>query len=659
MKVMNRKALETFLSITHAVPQSEYTDNGRNNVNHVIKDLLNHGIVLVDANGVVFDGVISRDLYNALNDLFGTDQSIWNQTFHKSWEKVATAPIEQLVLEQLAHYFSTYGMESLGYSATPVYPVEKILTDPATVPNIRAFTVIRVVDNNFAREMFLNYTGKTLAPHKNHIEGIIELLKVYGDPTSLYGRRIPLEFIASFELKAAYCDYLHVVPSNPQEFLRYAVYKATGSTLLVKDKRTIEAIKYSVQGDSTFGPMFRRADHTALASIFYRFKPLFLAFRANPDVRRSINNIRRLAPKYHVPQSDLNVQNLAKMASEGRTDDVGHVLNRCTGRQLIKVFNFCLAESARIVRGGQAVYNIRNGRLYVGGNDYSDCDNAEKMARYKTLVNLANQVSEALTAHYDGKLAGKKFYLPSYVNYAAPVSEKQFVGNIPYGSFIDLPGRPITMGIAWNNYKGRTDLDLHMTSPTRSFGWNSGYRDTDILYSGDMTDATNGAAEVYRFDPTLSDEEEVFILTVNNFTGHEGVPYKFLITDETFSRDRARGTSPISVDGAMFPPIQMKFDDRNAQSLGLVYKTGFYFYGGELGDSIVPGRDRYRDFLKAMTNRVVNMVQMHALIQNAGGELVTKEEFDAMTIEEQKEVIDLSPEALTARSLLDIVDCAD
>ena len=50
-----------------------------------------------------------------------------NSTFHKSWDKIKTAELAQLVMEQLVHYFTTYGFKQLGvYSEESVYiPNEK------------------------------------------------------------------------------------------------------------------------------------------------------------------------------------------------------------------------------------------------------------------------------------------------------------------------------------------------------------------------------------------------------------------------------------------------------------------------------------------------------------------------------------------------------
>lgn len=45
-----------------------------------------------------------------------------NSSFHKSWKKIAEASDEQLIIEQIVHYLSTYGLASIGaYSDNTVF----------------------------------------------------------------------------------------------------------------------------------------------------------------------------------------------------------------------------------------------------------------------------------------------------------------------------------------------------------------------------------------------------------------------------------------------------------------------------------------------------------------------------------------------------------
>ena len=43
----------------------------------------------------------------------GLSSAEMNSSFHKSWTKIKNASVEQLVFEQLVHYFTTYGFEAM------------------------------------------------------------------------------------------------------------------------------------------------------------------------------------------------------------------------------------------------------------------------------------------------------------------------------------------------------------------------------------------------------------------------------------------------------------------------------------------------------------------------------------------------------------------
>ena len=69
-----------------------------------------------------------------------------NSTLHKSWKKVKTASLNQLVAEQIVHYISTYGFQELGiYDDSTIYiPHEKLnipeLTDKIKITLINGYT---------------------------------------------------------------------------------------------------------------------------------------------------------------------------------------------------------------------------------------------------------------------------------------------------------------------------------------------------------------------------------------------------------------------------------------------------------------------------------------------------------------------------------------
>ena len=450
-------------------------------------------------------------------------------------------------------------------------------------------------------------------------------------------------------------------PEDEDEFVRYLLYRSIGSTLVIKNKKTIKTIKNAMKDEKIERFVltgFQKANLSNLARNFLRLKPIYLAFKT-PDTASYINKIRRLADIYHKPMSDLRVANLSNLFYQGEDEKAKKVIAKMSMRELIKVRNF--VDMNQLCQGSVIeAYNIRNGKIHLeeGKNRTAGLTGAAAM----------NAMDEALCQEFCNrtyrKLASKIFFIPSYINYCAPVSEKQFIGNIPYGTKFSFPNT-VSLGIFWENYKNkRTDLDLHLTTPSNSFGWNASYRDREraVLYSGDMTDATNGAAEV--FYTNYSKLDEPYILSVNNFTGLPDVPFKFICTesrfeDSTWGMWNPPDTCPIDISKTLFPPIDLKFKDTNSQTIGFGRRNVFYFYGGELNSNIVPDRSKYREYMDALYARTSASMTLRTLLLMAGARVVNEIGYEQLTDEEKAQVVDLTPSALTRTTLIDLVDSLD
>ena len=603
-------------------------------------EVMPYGIAFVNQSGEIVRE-IDKNTRDMAQRLFATTNAMWSNTFHKSLERVAEAPMEDLVAEQLVHYFSTYGLETFGLKAIPYIPPEALNLDLDASVNKRGFTVIKVVDELTAIQYIDNYFKTTLAPNKMFVEDIIKLLR--------YTTLEPEE-IASFELKCAQYNRIGLVPIDGTTFLRFLVYETTNSTMLIKNRETINRIKGGVMNFPHLFKYFDSANLTKCAEVFYRFKPLFLAFKSYPYCASYINKIRRLAVKYHKPLSDINVQNVSKLFAEDRFEDAVLAIQKASNRQLIKLYNYFKDVSDSDDKTC-AIYTIRNGKSYF--------DNSiEPKSRIETKSALAVVWAE-LCSRFRGTLKGKTFFIPSYIDYAVPYTEKQFIGTIPYGTKIKCPAeKAFTVAIAWENYKGnRSDIDLHLSGLKGSFGWNSNYRgkDNQILYSGDMTDATNGASEAFYFNPS----DAMYIASVNNYTGYDDMPFKFFLTDKKFDHVSAGyyhnrpTTPPVDVADALFAPIDLTFKDTNNMNIGFFNdKREFVFYGGELGSGIVPKHGMLADALETIASRATNVMSMRELLLMAGANVIDE------TAENREKIdyIDMSPASINFTSLLEIVD---
>ena len=84
------------------------------------------------------------ELIKLIKKEIGITPEQMNSSFHKSWLKIKEASIEQLVIEQMIHYFTTYGFELFGiYNEDSVYiPNEKLEIPEIDISGF-SFVVIR------------------------------------------------------------------------------------------------------------------------------------------------------------------------------------------------------------------------------------------------------------------------------------------------------------------------------------------------------------------------------------------------------------------------------------------------------------------------------------------------------------------------------------
>ena len=618
-----------------SVPSARRQNRG---VYYTSEDFLQCGIMLIAANGKLYDNYITADdaaqifaTYDVTHDAI--------QTFHKSWEKVANEDYITLLAEQIAHYFSTYGLESVGFRAAPIVPVEELIADPNARPSFKSFCTVYVMSVVSAQKVIDATLSATKAPHRMKMKYYEEYVK----NTTLTDKDI-----ASFELRIMWYKEHNTVPQNGQDFVRYALYTLTGATLIIKNNRTISSLKRAIQynGDVAYN-LLSKADMIECAQVFHRFKPFFLAFKQEERCKPLVNRIRRLAETYHQPLSDVTIQNFSKLYNEGHISECQYLLKNTSMRNLIKLYNFYNDRAQMNGEDNISAFNIRNGKVHI-----------EEGCKFGGSFSIRRVIASAISAKANYVFKDKIFYIPDYITYAAPTTEKQFLGTIPNGTRVYGPeDKAFSAAICWDNYKGRrTDLDLHMMGVNEAYGWNSYYRDNDensVLYSGDMTDATYGAAEAFYFKPNGRD----FVLTANNFTGEIGVPFKFFISEsKPVQRNWRNSTStpPIDVETAIFPPVPLNFPDPNGCTLGMFVGSDFVFYNGSLDMGRIPDRSRYPDFIKAMKRKLNSMMPLQFSLTICGARVVS--DLSMLTEEEQKKVVDLSPENLTTETLMSLVD---
>lgn len=413
-----------------------------------------------------------------------------NKTFHKSWDKIKNSSRFALAIDQIMHYLSTYGTNF----KSEMYIPEEILN----VPDAKlTFKVIKAYSPQIMIEKCLDLFRSGIALKEETIDELLSILV-----NDLNYAFTGSEGIKNKEAIVKIADVYNVLPTNVMDFFRYIIYRATDSSLIIKNEAAIQAIK-----SSSYNPVvqFDKFGLEKLAEIFNRFKPLFLAFK--PKAGKAINKISKLSKKHHKP---LVFNPLNSVTNTLLTDQDLHWLDNATPFALFKAMSACYA---RMNEQDTFLYRIRNGKSWV------------KKGEKTVSVNYQNYevLSEYLKLRF--KLDDRKIFIPKDIKYALPTSEKMFVGNIPTGT--RFYGKKLSIGIYWENDWGASDLDLSGLNIGGKVGWNASYNQGgELLFSGDITDAPHGAVEYLYANKGLNAPT---LITNNVYYGDPESGYKIII----------------------------------------------------------------------------------------------------------------------------------
>lgn len=576
-----------------------------------------------------------KELLSLTRNIGLTPEQI-NSSFHKSWRKIKEASLAQLVIEQLIHYFTTYGFKKLGiYSEESVYIPKESLELPELRDDIQ-LTVIKGYTTAELKDKLLKMVGSGVALHTDTMQDILEIFEFVGI------NKRQLKGVKNREVKIALYDRFDLVPEDPTEFLRYAIYKSTGKTLLIKNKATIETIKESNRKGivKLFRNYQKEYGLEKLAQIFYRFKPLFLAFKANTSLKKCINKIRKLAKKHHQPMPKDFLNSITAII--GRGERIKHEqLNKALSQvNIFRKIRLAYALKYRTKDVDSILYRIRNGKGFATDFSFNRKEYAKRILDF---------VLMSVTKDLKGTVKGKKIFIPEGITYSLPATEKQFTGYLPSGTYITIP-KDMIFGIHWDNAGGYgIDLDLSLISPTSGkIGWDRSHRtdDRSILFSGDMTDAANGATELFY---VRRQKKGAYIMLVNfySYKADVDVPYQIIVAQEQASNfGNNYMINPNNIKARTFSKINTK-----QKILGLFVTTTdecrFYFAETNIGLDITSSDNAYTEHSrKYLFKFYEHSISLNAILEKAGAKLVKhKVNCD----------IDLSPETLEKDTILSLL----
>lgn len=528
----------------------------------------------------------------------------YNATFYKEWNDVLSKNRFELFIDQLVHYATTYGTGfSLGNGYVP--------NDGAVVP---AFTNLKVLEPITEDEMYdkcINILKSGVALKETTTHSLVSFVEFFMKKNSFDETAVldVLTDIKNKEAQAMLAMKMEMLPNDEFGILRCIIYRILGSCLLIKSPDVINAIKHFSFNEKHPITLLTDAQIVRLSRIFYRFKPLFLAMK-NKWTARTINKIRRLAKKNHTP---LNIGFWENIISEPR--DITEVCFRLKDLDNFKKVRLLMMLKEKLDYPTTAgVFPIRNGKLYVRDNYAPKYD-------LNWLESLYNAVKASLVNSLSKK--GCLIKLPNNYRIALPSSEKNFVGNLPFGTSFKMTRNNI-VGVYWRNEWGTHDYDLGFTDVQgRTLSWRSDYVNGNktVIYSGDMTNAEPEASELFFIENNAPDG----IIKLNKFNGMDDSKFRFFFANEKrdakHQRDRMVDPNNIKLD------VMIPFVGQGEKTIGMMFDDNFYFMDFGTGKNRAASGGKYVDtIISSMKQKAKCFIYLDEILFEAGFGMIPDDE---------------------------------
>ena len=476
--------------------------------------------------------------FNWLYLLLQEQQINPNSTFYQSWQDITSKTRFELFLDQIRHYASTYGTDFQGKAWLP----EK--TGLPEVPFKELKVLEEITEDEVKTEITkLAYSNIAMSSDTlTYIKDIVTGLKVSLDIEQIKNRELKLRMIPmNYQFK------------NGQECLLWILWKWFNISMLVKNEEVFDSIK----AEPSMLPVLVK-NKEILASVFFRNKDVFMQFKKCKELCHTVNVIRKLASKLHKPMKKSPWLMLEEMNYSER----------------MKLFNdasiFKLVQMYNVLNNPTGYYVIRNGKAFYRESMIREINNSLLTEIENVIISKIPNVDSVA--------------LPKGIELAMPTSEKNFIGDIPLGSYVDCSDKNTMIGIYWKNEWGARDLDLHArTISGESVGWNTSYYNNgeDVIFSGDMTNADPEASEVMWFKKRPTNA----IVSVLEYNGDSDYSYDMFIAQEKATNfEKNYMVDPRHI----IYKARMNFKGATDVTLGYFRDGRFVFHSCNVGNGRIP-----------------------------------------------------------------------
>lgn len=491
-----------------------------NNVSFIKASLTLHSSVPVRENllkkrfysrSLLKHGYIAPDNLSETVERVLVDEAVkLNSAFYARWQDVTSKTREELAVDQVCHYISV-AISDIFQCPEMVYVPNVYVPNLETSQPSVALRFIKGLTVPEIKELTRELLYKKVALKESTIEAAFDILQTH---------EVDIGKVHNRDSKTYILVKHGITPRDPLDILRCAVYDVTGELSLIKNQTMYNKIE---EGQGERVVRWLEGNEQGLASIFNRFRPIFMSMKTCSEARPHVNKISKLSKKHHTPMEATNAP--------------------ATGYELVRHVKY-LTENKK-----PKVYQVRNGKMW--------CTRGRKDEIDKYISKLKARLPETFVQSDNTRLA-------------LPTSEKNFCGPFPIGTRFGMgsgsTSDALIIGIHWRNQHGeRVDLDLSAVDMKEKVGWNSAYHTSDVIFSGDMTDARDGANE-YLFFKNVNRPK---VVLVNRYTIHQEATIMDIIVAAS---DAAPSANEILDDKKIIATASTVCDEKQ-KILGVLYPT--------------------------------------------------------------------------------------
>lgn len=635
---------------------------------NILQKALQHGVLIAPQCFTGEDKVGVDKLVDYIIGKYGVNANKVNSTFYKRFSDVESRSELQLRVEQLLHYMSTYGS---GYEGTNGHIYEPEFLKDIDLDVNHQLTYIDAITKEELTLKIKNMLTSGIALNELtqvHLLMIIKALQLKIDYVDQINNR---------EFMCRLCKELGLLPESFDEFTRYLIYLATGSTLLIKSRGMYNRLSEDGIDKLALQHAFNQYVNTfgveQVAKNITRYRKLYLLIRKNLLNKKDLNKALKLSKKLYVPRKQSPLEHV--LDPKLSMDEIENAVKRAPIYKLVKVYNYV----DRSMESEQARYfKIRNGKSFLKiSDDNKPAGLIKTMTKIEIKQLIVNEIKHRL-----GSWKDKVFVMPKNVDYAVPTSAKDFVGSLPYMSKYHIVSKKLSFGVAWEQ---QADLDLHATTLDGGYlGWDGSFTDDGITFSGDMTQLNEYgyAAEFLSLDPKKL--KQPVIVSVQQFSSlDELTKFDVFATGSPVKTDIKQGVATqIDSDSVLFHDEVS--NDNLSETLAVIIPTedggcDVVYTAVKYGNVRVPGVDSTTEKLvEVLENQANNTLMFSELIKLLGGTIVSShDEFKEVLVNGKRvmtqvvndgnnqryvalnykapECVNLQPDKVTASTFIDLL----